>query len=68
MGNTSNNTRLKIWMRGAIREIDSPFTSEDLADKIYEMKGQRFANRRIGSLLRGFAYYDTRTAHWRKKR
>ena len=55
-------------MRGAIREIDSPFTSEDLADKIYEMKGQRFANRRIGSLLRGFAYYDTRTAHWRKKR
>ena len=66
MGNTSNNTRLKIWIKVAMKEIDSPFTSQDMADKIFEMKGHRFSNRRVGSLLRGFAYYDTRRADWRK--
>ena len=50
-----------------MKEIDSPFTTQDMADKIFELKGHRFSNRRVGSLLRGFAYYDTRKADWRKR-
>lgn len=67
MGNTSNNARLKRWISESIHRFDGSFTTNQMADLLYDLKGHRFSNRRVGSLLRAFANYDMRDATWRKR-